>query len=976
MPYLYERYRKTVEQAMEDIGARVYTPCAKLKISCYVTQEPIVFAQRMTGRRMELQEGDKWAEHVFDCAWFHFEGIVPPVCEGKKTALLLDVGGEGLVVDERGEPVQGITCVDSQYDYRLGKPGKRVVPLAERAQAGRPIDLWVDGAANDLFGHMKNDGRIQTAQVALWDERLFSLFYDMACLVDYLKCSNEKTARYKQILCTLYDACCQTDHDMALERAAHALLSQSGGDAPLRFTAIGHAHMDLGWLWPIRETKRKGARTFATALSLMERYPDYVFGASQPQLFAWMKEGYPGLYARIKDKVREGQIEPQGCMWVEADTNLSGGEALVRQILYGKTFFREEFGVDVKTLWLPDVFGYTAALPQILAKSGCLCFMTQKLSWSQFNKFPHHTFRWKGIDGTEIFTHMLPEETYNSPMLPRALRFAEENYEESGIADEALMLFGIGDGGGGPGMEHLEAAKRVKNLYGLCPANQGQAEPMLLRLREKTFDRLPVWAGELYLERHQGTYTTAARSKRMNRLMEHALREAELAAVLTGDTPKAELDAIWKEVLLYQFHDILPGSSISRVYDESLARYAALHQSVTELTNERLSRLCKGDFLFNSLSWPRSAIVQREDGLYRVRVPAMGYTCERGEKLDEFNVSAGSQTLENRFLRAVFDRRGALIECFDKRNRCQTLRAPSGQFAVWKESSADCWDIAIQYADQTPEAFALETQTFSVEGGRAICRQRFAYGASTIDASISLGEDDEALLWDVRIDWQEQDVMLRTAFHTNVIAERAGFDIQYGLLHRSNHENTLWDKAQFEVCAHKWVDISESGRGVALLNDCKYGFRVKNGTIDMNLLRAQHYPSDLVDKGMHTLRYALYPHAGNEREGRVKEAAYELNMPVRLIKGRGASAHSHSLACARGVIIEAVKPAQDGHGFILRAYEPYGTRAIMHIALDAPHEITPCDMMENPNGEAVSANAISGEVKPFEICSWRLVGRH
>ncbi len=967
MAYLTDRYLSRIEDRMTQLEQEVYTPLAPLTATAFVTEEPVPYEQRMCGRYVELKPGEAWSHRLFDCAWFHFSGVIPEECEGRETVMLLDVSGEGLIVDEAGNPVQGITCVDSEFDYRLGRPGKWIYPWAKSGHSGAAVDFWMDAGNNDLFGKMQG-GILRLAQIAVLNRACYSLYYDLAVLVDYLKCTDRKRARYNQVLFALYRACLEEDNAM-LSLTAQKLLAANGGDAALTFTATGHAHMDLAWLWPIRETKRKGARTFSTALSLMERYPDYVFGASQPQLYAWIRESYPALYDRVKEKVREGRFEPQGSMWVEADTNLPGGESLVRQILYGKRFFQEEFHKDVRVLWLPDAFGYSGALPQILLKSGHDAFMTQKLSWNQHNRFPHHSFRWKGIDGSEIFTHMLPEETYNSPLLPRSLRYAEENYEEKGITDEAMILFGIGDGGGGPGEMHLEAARRVHNLFDLCPVRQGNAQETLIRIKQASWDLLPVWQGELYLERHQGTYTTAAQNKWYNRKLELALRDLELLGVLCGKDLRLILEPVWKEVLLYQFHDILPGSSIRRVYEESQARYALLLKTVRKHTELLLAQIGRG--YVNTLSWERTVIREDRDGFWRVTVPAMGYTGQKGERIEKLSTCSGPMMLENRFLKAVFDQSGALISCLHKASGLESVSAPSNRYTVWQDQHADSWDIAIEYTDRKPEYFMLDKQQFMMEGAEAICRQTYRYGNSRIELDVRLGEDDEYLSFDMDIDWQQEDVMLRTAFHSSVITDRAGFEIQFGHVHRTNHENTSWDMAQFEVCAHKWVDLSETDWGTALLNDCKYGFRVRGQTIDMNLLRNQRYPGEYIDRGSHKIRYAWYPHTGDIQKGNVTQKAWEFNCGL-LLSMDGKLQGPLSLVRAVGLVVETVKQAEDGRGWILRAYEHCGTHAAYKLELDKNYLITPCDLVENPIGEAYTARQIQGTARPFEIMNWRM----
>ncbi|SHO47578.1 alpha-mannosidase [Anaerocolumna xylanovorans] len=980
MPYLKEKQVRTIEQTLGQLQEKIYKKTGELTITCYKTKEPVSFQEKEKGEKQTLKKGEKWGD-LFDCAWFHFNGIIPEECKNQKTVLLIDISGEGLIVDKLGNPVRGITNVATEFSFAGG--GKRVYSLYDNAQGGETVDIWMDAGCNDLFGSLKNDGKILEADIAIQCVDIRKLYYDYLVLYELLMCLAKDSARYNQILFKLYEASLHLkNYDEAEIREALGvtgkLLEKTGGDCGLSFTAIGHSHLDLAWLWPIRETIRKGARTFSNTLHYMEQYPDYKFGASQAQLYAWMKEYYPALYERVKEKIKEGKWEVQGCMWVEADTNLSGGEALVRQILYGKRFFKEEFGIEVKNLWLPDVFGYTGALPQLLKKSGCDYFMTQKLSWSEHNKFPHQTFLWQGIDGTEIFTHMLPEETYNSSLSPRQVKYAETNYIDSGICDEALILFGVGDGGGGPGSLHLESASRMKNLNGLCPVTIDFAQPLFERLEESTRGKLKKWAGELYLEKHQGTYTTQAKNKWYNRKMEFALRELEFALVLSGhlkDYPKQQLDEIWKEVLLYQFHDIIPGSSIKRVYDESLARYEILLNKVCGMTESCYKEIAANAALtaFNSLSWERTEIVEEDGSFYQMNIPALGYT-ERKEPVQKIMTGVGENCLENNYLRAVFDKDGVLISLYDKAAERESLSGPSNLYSVYDDLNADCWDIAIEYTDRRPEYFVLEGQKFYVKGANAICEQCYTYGNSQIIVRIQLGHESKRLEFDLKVDWKENLKMLRTSFETDVLSKEASYEIQFGQIKRPNNDNTLWQKAQFEVCAHKWVDLSEADYGIALINDCKYGYRVQDKIMDMNLLRSQNYPGENADRGTHHVRYALYPHSGNERTGQVHKQAYEFNVPVILQKGEGNSIAEGQILCgAENIVIETVKKAEDNNSCILRLYEPYGATVNTLLQFGKQYAaIYKCSLMEEEEEVIGKGDSVSLKVKPFEIVTLKL----
>ncbi len=666
MPKMYAWGNQELTNILDTLGKAVYTRIDELEIAGWVTKEPVPWAERQSGSHKLLRIGESWGG-LFDSAWFRFTGQIPAEGAGKHVVLLIDVNGEVCIVNADGHPIQGLTNRASTFDLSLGKPGKWVYDLTPDARAGEPIDIWADAGCNDLFGRLQDEGRIMDAHIAVCRDDLKALYYDFEVLHDWLEHGSPESARYQRIKDVTHKAafCLKTfDAEEAAEVRAilAAVLDTPSSETTLLLSAVGHAHLDLAWLWPIRETKRKGARTFATALATIAKYPGYIFGASQYQLFQWMKTDYPELYQRIKQAVEQDSIEPQGCVWVEADLNCSGGEALVRQILYGMKFLQEEFGRDTTYLWQPDVFGFTGALPQLLKKSGIRFVATQKLSWNMIDAYPHESFVWKGIDGSEVLVHFFPEKTYNGPAAPRSSLTIATEYKDRDVSSHALMVFGIGDGGGGPGEEHLERLMRIRDVEGLPKISFSSAADFFERWSQEA-EHFETWSGELYLERHQGTLTTQARSKRFNRKMELALREAEWLATLVSQQcgasyPQPELEEIWKEVLLYQFHDILPGSSIRRVYEESEARYRILSDAVETLIAQsecalehqvNTSQFKKPVLVLNSLSWERREWLRSDDRWLRADIPAMGYTVvESSEECHDFGeLTARERLLEN-----------------------------------------------------------------------------------------------------------------------------------------------------------------------------------------------------------------------------------------------------------------------------------------------------------------------------------------
>ncbi len=1033
MPTFTPYTKHQLAYALDVLRDAIYLPIAPLEIHAWCTAEPLPFAQRTEGARRDFSVGDRWGS-LFDCAWFHFTGVVPPQAAGQKVVLLLDVNGEMCVFDAAGVPQRGLTNAASTYDYSLGKPGKRVLPLFEPAAGGEAVDVWADAGCNDLFGELRENGVIKESSIAICLLPLRDLYYDFEVLLDFLNSLPEATPRYQQILVALTDVVhllynlFPSGGTPALESALPLIeqaraclaphLARRGGDTPLSISAVGHAHMDLAWLWPLRETVRKGARTFSTAIANMELYPDYVFGASQPQYFFWMKQHYPALYEKIKQKVAEGRLEPQGVMWVEADTNISGGEALVRQILQGRRFFRQEFGVDVRYLWLPDVFGYNGNLPQLLKKAGVDIFATQKLSWSLINRFPHHSFHWQGIDGSTVLAHMFPEDTYNSPGAPRGVRRIEENYRDSGVSRHAIMVFGIGDGGGGHGEEHIERLQRLRNLEGLSPVRQEWAATFFERWR-KDAARFSTWVGELYLERHEGTLTTNARNKYYNRKLELALRELEWSAVqaslLCGAPYPADfLRDTWREVLLYQFHDILPGSSIKRVYDESVARYQAMAQAIAERLAENNALLAQAlptqgmqapVLIQNSLSWERQEWVclpASEGQAARwalATVPPMGYTAldlaaqgAAAQDAAQFSGLAASPAgLENDLLKVTFGADGAITSLFDKRSRRELIPAgeSANRFSVYTDFG-DAWDFQMDYAEQTPRSLALAAAEAWLDGPRAVLQQTYRLGHSELVQEISLVLGSPRLDFVSRLRWREPQTMLRVRFPFDLHTDEATYEIQYGHLRRPTHRNTTWDLARDETAAHKWVDLSQRDYGVALLNDSKYGHKIKGHVIDLNLLRSVPYPGARVgvapadpaepnpiytDQCDHRFTYALYPHASDPIEGGVPQAAYALNIPLRLARLTPSTAAALPARAALlqvdvpNVCVEVVKQAEDSPAIIVRLYElaRRSTAAVLRFGFPVSAAAEVDLMEENPVPLDLQDGGLSLSFKPFEI---------
>jgi len=949
----------------------IYGRAAGLKISFAKTAEPVPFTERLQLDYKPIEEGELWSDKVWDCGWFHVKGDVPETPENRKLYLALDFEGEGCVFGADGTPIRGITNKSSEFDRALGFPGKKYIALSECVKEGAgEIDLWVETGNNDLFGNFRS-GTVRECAIVSCDEERRSLFYDYAFLLDLADSVPDGDPLHYTLVYALEKVAVLATIDMTPEKVALCreilkphLERKNISDPLLTFYAVGHSHLDLAWLWPLRETRRKAGRTFATALANLKEYPDYVYGASQPQQFEWVKEDYPALYEKIKEAVKEGRFELQGGMWVEADTNVSGGEALIRQFVYGTEFWKKEFGKEVETLWLPDVFGFSGALPQIIRGCGCRNFLTIKLSWNMVNEFPYHSFKWQGIDGSEVLAHMPPEGTYNSSASPKALRAAAGNYSQRGLSKNALMLYGIGDGGGGPGSQHLENIVRDKNVYGVPNVKSAKAEDFFRELRKEE-DLLPTYKGEIYLERHQGTYTSQAKNKYYNRKMENGLAAYEFAQVIANCTERETTDRIWKETLLYQFHDVLPGSSIKRVYDESVPRYEQMLKEVVSRTEAVFAKTGKELCAYNDTSFDRKEYVFA-DGKWHYAEAAPYSVTKLQPATKNFGVYSDGKTFGNGLIEVKLSESGTLLSVKDKKTGREALKKESGKFLVY-DDCGNAWDFYHGYRNGETQTFKKVKSTAFTDGPRAGVVTEYVYGKSKLVQTVSVTEGSPLVRFDVKADWQELEKMLRTDFYPAVETDEVTCDIQFGNVKRSMLENNSLQTAQYETCAHKWVDMSTLSHGVTLINDCKYGYYCKRGCISMDLLRSQKHPCEQQDKGTHEFSYAIYLHEGNIHDSDAAAKAYCFNRPLTAIKASPCGSlvktdNPHA-------VIETVKPAEDGNGYIVRIYND--TPDCIKTRLTAKgNKMQLTDMLERKISETDGNLALRG----YEIVTVRVVG--
>ena len=935
-----------------------------LTVSYAYSQEPVPFEKIGTLTFEPIAIGGVWAKENFACAWFHLTGKVPAGADRETLYLDFENDGEALLVDRTGSALKGFTAGSPVFGVVDHSVEKRYYPLKDLLDPEGNIDLYIDGASNSLLGEYPREcSRLKTAAVVQRDEKMLDIYWDFDVLMDYVKGVSAQDPYKYQILNGLRSVRNLIEYrDPEMYEKSKRLLTELlslKGEENVQATAVGHAHLDLAWLWPIRESYRKAKRTLANMLYLAEKYPQFQFVIPQPQQLAWMKEQDPRLYEKIRRLEKEGRIEIVGGGWVENDTNVPCAESLARQELYGQKFWQEEFGHYVRLRWLPDTFGYSACLPQVLKLSGQDNFMTIKISWSNRTLFPYNTFRWAGIDGSQVTVHMPPEGNYNSVAGPQALMNAKKGLKKTDPQDKMMIVYGVGDGGGGPSETIVERNLRTEKVPFLPKVKMGSAQGYFDSLEP---EKLPLYTGEMYLEKHRGTYTSQSNNKNYNREFEEKMLSLEMFLCASGKTgDKQAMDEMWKEALLYQFHDILPGSSIARVYEETDVAYARLREQLDAMA-EALGVSYEADKsrkLLNPQGQPVCKLEKAGEGylLYEgseTAVTPVSY--QAAEICDRVN------TLETDYYTVNIDADGAFSSICLKNGL--VIAENANRLRVFIDTG-DAWDFEDDYRDQPEVYMQLQSSRVRNFGDLTEIVQEYVFQNSRLVQTVTVHKHLPCIGISHDVAWKDTGYMLRAEFAPKVWDSVVHSDIQFGYLDRPTTDNDAHEKAQFEMCCQKWFDISGESSGFAVLNSAKNGFMAKQGIISLNLLRSTDYPCVAGDQRPSHYSYALYPHAGGFDPVRVDDLAEQFgSRPL-----YGAESGQMPAFDSEQVQVTAFKPAYDGNGFILHAFERTGKAVETAMQIPAGYRLVgEVNILE----DAVASCAETVTFRPFQIRSFRL----
>ncbi len=1037
MKVMHSEWKGRIKHWIRTLKDDFYEPLGEISWEAFRTMDQLSMEEAQKGNFAPVEPGFTWG-NTWEYCWFKGSIVLPKRAEGERIVLNLNPGGESVIfVNGKGFGTYRADWVDMPHHYMednvlafSGREGERYDVLME-TYAGHYYAESPDGGCATgpvlpgAFADPKKEGERSTlgkCTYGIWNEAAYQLFMDVDTLNRLLDTLDETSLRAAKIAKALEQFTLIVDFEQprdrriasyleAREALRPAMEAKNGSTMPV-FYAVGNAHLDLAWLWPMAETYRKTERTFAAQLRLIEEYPEYKFIQSQPASYEMCKKYYPELFARIKEAIKGGQWIADGAMWVEPDTNMVSGEALIRQLIHGKRYYKEEFDVDSEILWLPDTFGYTAALPQILKGCGVNYLVTQKIFWSynEGDQFPYHYFTWKGMDGSEIVSFLPTSYTYRTT--PTEANNIWKNRTQVQDLDAFLMPYGYGDGGGGPARDFVEYAKRQEDLEGGVKVKM--AGPMeFFKDMEAQGGPVNTYVGELYFSAHRGTYTAQAMVKKNNRISELVMREMEFwSSLAMGAGMAYELetaDALWKELLLHQFHDILPGSSIAKVYVEANERHQKLQESAKGLLQKALTVLASkegdGVTVWNSLSFDRTALVelpdsfangaktaggeavavQKVDGAVKaqVKIPACGAVslmpASENAAADRVKAAADADgfVLENSKVTVKVNNRGEVVSFVRKDSGREFAAEPMNRFRLYKDVPRlfDAWDIDSNYIEQEVQALGDVHVEVAGEGLEGVLKVTGTISESSFTQYIRLAADSVRVEFETEVDWKELHRLLKACFPVNVYAENGINEMQFGFVERPAHRSKLYDKDRFEVCNHRYSALCDGSHGAAVLNDCKYGISMNGNALELTLLRASSCPEMRADNGVHHFTYAFTAWEGSFVDCDVVRQGYELNVKPQVTKGI-VDTFSAVTVDKENVLLDTMKPAEDGSGdVVLRLYEAKKaqTAAEIRTVLGAKKAYL-CDMLENVKEEIPMEDGILRlPFNAFEIKTVRLV---
>lgn len=973
--------------------------------------------------RHKMKLGDRWEATLDTTRYFEYDFTVPECLEDKKVYLTIDFGGEA-IIRINGEIMGAVSSRDAS-----GWVHRTDILFHRPLKAGEKLFIQIENAVDSggYFNHaFPNKTPIsylmKTAQFRVINEAAEDINYDINCAWNVYEVTEDEYVK-KRIYNAIDNAIHKLDFDFGKSRYYESIpeaknclwneLAKIDFATPGEVIICGHSHLDVAWLWTVKEIHRKCARTFSNNVSLMKAYPDFKFTQSQAAVYSYVKEHYPEIFEDVKKFVKNGQWEITGNTWVEADTNIASGESLIRQLLYGREFFMQEFGISSDIYWLPDCFGFTAALPQVIKKSGMKYFLTSKLQYNDTNEFPLSVFKWRSHSGDEVISYM-QKVHYEGEADAGYIRDTRKTNRQNDIVDASMGMFGYGDGGGGCTFDMVEKVRRFQKLPGLPKVRVGQANDFFAAI-EKDADALPVWDGEMYYENHRGTFTSQAFVKKNNRKGEYMLRNAEMLSLIAGIYDKNRLEKIWKLLLTNQFHDILPGTSIEEVFINTREEYALMNKEGEEIISDALAVLSKkaanGEnsvVVWNMLPYEITAPVKVSipEGYFGVKdtsgkemaatisdgklefiaenVPPMGYKVFKlcSEANEEDAVLADTSFLENKFLRAEFDENGQLTALINKKIGKNILLGKGNRLSVShdKPIHESAWNLENDYKMKMWYLDKAESVTL-VEASpvKAVIREVYSFNKSTITQDITLSKDAETLIFDTTVDWHEEEKVLKAEFPLDIRSRIATFEIAHGALERPTYANNSYEKAMFEVCAHKWADLSQGDMGVSIINDCKYGYDIDKNVMRITLMRAPILPDATADKGISSFRYGVYIHENRWADANTVKEAFKENIPLRAVyvqNGEGSkSEYSFITLSDERVMIDAVKTSQDESGIIMRFYETSAHTGDVTVTLPiSDFKLIECNMMETEEKEIpVNGSSFTLTFHPFEVKTVKIV---